>query len=91
VRSPAGLPDLLQVRLALADPDTQDTQVARALAGSRPSWRRETVGAWDESPKPRAGSRQTAAGIRARGRYLDSVPAPLLLKGGAQFLHWSGL
>jgi len=38
--SPAGLPDQLQVRLALADPDKQGTQVARALAGSRPSWRR---------------------------------------------------
>jgi len=34
------LPDLLQVRLALADPACQDTRGKRALAGSRPSWRR---------------------------------------------------
>jgi len=34
------LPDLLQVRLVLADPARQDTRDKRALAGSRPSRRR---------------------------------------------------
>jgi len=40
------LPDLLQVRLVLADPGNRDARVARARAGAGPSGRRETVGAW---------------------------------------------
>jgi len=34
------LPDLLHLRLALADPCWRGARGARALAGSRPSWRR---------------------------------------------------
>ena len=87
---PDGWPGLLQVRLVLADPGNQCARGMRALAGSRPSGRRETVGAWDESPKPRAGTRRTAAELRARGRYLDSVRAPWLVGAGRRFLHRSG-